>query len=50
MAATETDAGNFVIFSGTLSDIADAIKGFPKDNILGFTHDGTNYIVLCARK
>jgi hypothetical protein len=43
------DAGNFDVVVGTANEIAEAIKGKSKSNILGFTHNGTNYCLILAR-
>jgi len=47
--ATTHDAGNFDVVEGTAAEIANAIKGKSKDNIIALTHNGTNYCVIIAR-
>jgi len=46
---TTYDAGNFDVIVGTATEIANAIKGKSKDNIIALTHNGTNYCVIIAR-
>ena len=51
MAVTKNVYGNYITLSGTLAEIAGALRdeGIPRSKVISIFHDGTNYVAVCHK-